>query len=188
MPPIRDQSSRNHNSHMYHEIACKISRYKNSFFPDSIRSWNNIGTEFSSANSIGLFKKDITYLIGPKPRQTFGIHDPVGLRYLFQLRVGLSPLKSHKSRHNFADTTNDWCDCHCAPEDVAHFLFFCDRFSLPRSELRTSVSSILESNSLDNSSEDIEIYLYGHPSLESLDNKNILLSTIRYIKDTNRFS
>ena len=31
----------------------------------------------------------------------FGIHDPVGLRYLFQLRVSLSPLRSHKFRHNF---------------------------------------------------------------------------------------
>ena len=33
-----------------------------------------------------------------------GIHDPSGLRYLFQLRVGLSPLRYHKKRHNFIDT------------------------------------------------------------------------------------
>ena len=190
LPLIRDQPSRRNSSYMYHDIACKTSRYKNSFFPDSIKSWNNIGTEFSSASSIGQFKKNIIDLIRPKPRQSFGIHDPVDLRYLFQLRVGLSPLKYHKSRHNFGDTPNDWCDCYCAPEDVAHFLFFCDRFSLPRIDLRSSVTTILESNNLDNLSEHIEIYLYGYQFLELLDNfyPLLLLSTIRYMKDTNRFS
>ena len=120
--------------HSYHEIACKTTRYKNSFLPDSTKSWNNIGFEFSSARSIGQFKQNITDLIRPKPKSTFGIHDPIGLKYLFQLRVGLSPLKCRKSRHNFADTPNDWCDCHCAPEDIAHFLFVCERFSLPRAD------------------------------------------------------
>ena len=37
-------------------------------------------------------------------KSIFGVHDPVGLRYLFQLRVRLSPLRSHKSHHNFIDT------------------------------------------------------------------------------------
>ena len=30
-------------------------------------------------------------------KSTFGIHDPSGFRYLFQLRVGLSPLRYHKT-------------------------------------------------------------------------------------------
>ena len=167
---------------------CNTARYSNNFFPDSIKSWNNIGTEFWSANSIGQFKKNIIDLVRPKPRTTINIHDPVGLSYLFQMRVGLSPLKCNKSWHNFADTYDDWCDCHCAPEDVAHFLFFCDRFSLPRIDLRTSVSTILERNNLDNLVDSVKIYLYGHQSLELSDNKNILLSTIKYIKDSNRFS
>ena len=33
----------------------------------------------------------------PKSKNIFGVHDPLGLRYLFQLRVGLSPLGSHKT-------------------------------------------------------------------------------------------
>ena len=69
--------------HSYHEIACKTTRYKYSFFSDSIKSWNNIGFEFSSARSIGQFKQNITDLIRPKPKSTFGIHDPIGLKYSF---------------------------------------------------------------------------------------------------------
>ena len=173
---------------MYHEVACKTSRYKNSFFPDSIKSWNDIGADFSSSTSIGQFKKNINVLIRPKPKPVFGIHDPVGLRFLFQLRVGLSPLNCHKCSHNFADTPTDWCNCHCAPEDASHFLLSCDLFSLPRVDLRTSVSNILELNNLNHLSECFEIYIYGHHSLDDKDNKTILLSTIKFIKDTDRFS
>ena len=33
-----------------------------------------------------------------------------------------------------------------------------------------------------------ELYLYGHPSLDLIDNRQILLSTIKYVKDTTQFS
>ena len=45
----------------------------------------------------------------PNANSIFGIHDPKGLRYIFQLRVSLSPLRSHKFRHNFDDTPSDIC-------------------------------------------------------------------------------
>ena len=50
-------------------------------------------------------------LIRPKIKSNFGIHDALGLRYLFQLRVNLSPLRSHKMRHNFSDTPSETCEC-----------------------------------------------------------------------------
>ena len=49
-------------------------------------------------------QKHINTCVRPMTKSIFGIHDPVGLRYLFQLRVSLSPLRSHKWRHNFIDT------------------------------------------------------------------------------------
>ena len=39
--------------------------------------------------SLGLLKKDIISLIRPVPKSFFKIHDPIGLRYFFQLRVSL---------------------------------------------------------------------------------------------------
>ena len=87
---------------------------------------------------------------------------------------------SQKS-HNFIDTPDDWCDCHCAPEDTNHFLFYCTLYSIPRHDLRTSVLNILVSNNLEHLSEDIDLYLYGHDSLQLAENKTILLSTISYI-------
>ena len=57
-------------------------------------------------------------------KSIFGVHDPFGLRYLFQLRASLSPLRSHKSRHNFIDTPSDICHCKQGVEDTSYFLFF----------------------------------------------------------------
>ena len=166
----------------------QYSKINEQFLPDSIRSWNNIAVTFCSASSIAIFKKNIFGLIRPNPRPIFGIHDPTGLLFLFLLRLGLSPLKWHRKRHNFADTPNDWCDCRSAPEDISHFLLFCNLHDLPRVALRTSVSYILLHNNLLGLSDNIELYLYGHPSLSLIENKNIVLSTIKFIKDSNRFS
>ena len=69
----------------------------NSFFPDSIKIWNNIGIDFHTCTSLISFKKNIPNLIRPNSRPVYGVHDLVGLERLFQLRVQLSPLKCHKN-------------------------------------------------------------------------------------------
>ena len=51
LPPIRRLLSRLGNTNTFHEIRCKTSRYKNSFFPDAINSWNNIITKFSKSST-----------------------------------------------------------------------------------------------------------------------------------------
>ena len=44
------------------------------------------------------------------------------------MRASLSPLRSHKSRHNFIDTPSDICHCKQGVEDTSHFLFFCSSY------------------------------------------------------------
>ena len=55
----------------FHEIKCKSLRYKNSFFPDAIKSWNNIITYFHNVPSLKLLKDHITSLIRPKMKSIF---------------------------------------------------------------------------------------------------------------------
>ena len=83
--------SQNNNNNTFHEIRCRSSRYMSSFFPDAITSWNNVITHFDNIPSINILKDHILSLICPKKKNIFGIHDPLGLRYPLQLRVGLSP-------------------------------------------------------------------------------------------------
>ena len=98
------------------------------FFPDAITAWNNVITHFENIPSINILKDHILSLIRPKKKNIFGIHDPLGLRYLLQLRVGLSFLRYHKKCHNFIDTPSDICLCNHGIEDTNHFLFLCPFF------------------------------------------------------------
>ena len=111
----------------FHAIMCKSNRYKNSFFPNAVASWNLFMENFNYkvAPSIGVLNNDIISLIRPAAKSVFKIHDPAGLRYLFQLRIGLSPLKGHKWCHNFIDTPSGVCHCNQGIEDTSHFLLSC---------------------------------------------------------------
>ena len=121
----------------FHEIICKSNRYRNSFFPDAIASWNIFMEVFKyeEVPSVGMFKNDIFSLIRPESKSFFKIHDPVGLRCLFQLRVCLSPLRGHKWCHNFMDTPSGICHCNQGIEDTSHFLFSCPTYVIERAVL-----------------------------------------------------
>ena len=133
-------------------------------------------------------KTHIITFFRPKAKSIFGIHDPLGVRYLFQLRVCLSPLRSHKRRYNFIDTPSDICHCNQGVEDTSHFLFECSSYAAERATLAASVIYILLRNNLNHLGNQVQLYLYGHVSISDTDNKDILLSTMKYIKDTRRFS
>ena len=81
----------NCNPNIYHEIFCSTARYMNSFFPDAIKIWNNIDIEFHTCTSLSIFKRNILNPIRLESKTVFGIHDPIGLKRLFQLRIQLSP-------------------------------------------------------------------------------------------------
>ena len=65
-------------------------------------------------------------------KSVFGIHDPMGLSHLTQLRVGLSKLNFHKFRHNFKDIVNPMCPTNDGVEDTEHFLLLCPSFAVQR--------------------------------------------------------
>ena len=39
----------------------------------------------------------------------YNIHDPVDVKYLTRLRLGLSHLNEHKFRHNFQECLDPFC-------------------------------------------------------------------------------
>ena len=116
----------------------------------------------------------------PKNKSIFGVHDPLGLRYLFQLRVSLSPSRSHKGRHNFVDTPSDICHCDQGVENTYHFLFICPTYVTQRATLVTGINEILKNN-LNHLENQSQLYLYGHDSISYADNSNIRISTLKYI-------
>ena len=177
--------SQNNNLNTFHEIRCRSSRYMGSFSPDAITAWNNVITHFENIPSIN---RPHFILDSSEKKNIFSIHDPLGLRYLLQLRVGLSFLRYHKKCHNFIDIPSDICLCNHRIEDTNHFLFLCPFFALHRATLASSVIQILQKYNLNHLGNQSHLYLYGHPSITLADNRKIILSTIKYIKESRRFS
>ena len=96
IPPIRSHLFGSRSVNVINEIRCKSKSYSNSFYPDSIRCWNKIGPELRNSPNLKSFKLGILALVRPPPKRIFDIHDPIGLKWLFQLRVGFSSLYAHK--------------------------------------------------------------------------------------------
>ena len=125
--------------------------------------------------------------IRSQPKSVYDIHDHISLHYMFQLRRGLSPLRSHKYRHKFSNTPNDTCYCHRGNEDEKQFLFECLQFANYRVSLAVKVTNILLRNNLARLSNEVNLYINGHPNLTIIDNKEISSATIHFIKCTERF-
>ena len=123
-------------------------------------------------------------------KSLFNIHNPNGIRWIFQLRVGLSPLKSHKKSHNFQDTPDDLCACLQNVETTQHFLLKCLNYNEQRHHLFQIVNTILLANDIIhlNDLELVRLLLYGHDKLTFHVNQTLIRETMNFIKNTSRFS
>ena len=90
-------------------IASRTESFKSSFYPGSLSEWNKLDPTLRDSSSVNVFKKKVFSIIRPPAKSVYGIHDPTGVAYLTQLRVGLSKLNCHTFKHNFTDTINPMC-------------------------------------------------------------------------------
>ena len=165
---------------VYFLILVPFSFYSNScYFSDSLL---NINPRFlvEAANCVRTYN-----CLGNREVM---FHMAVGLRYLFQLMLSLSPLKGHKWRYNFSDTPSGVCHCSHGIEYTSHILFSCRSHVIHRAALVAVVNEILYKFRLTQLVNQSQSYIYGDPSLNDSDNKIIILSTIKYRKETRRFS
>ena len=171
-------------------IASRTESFKSSFYPDSLSEWNKLDPTIRDSSSVNVFKKKIFSIIRPPAKSVYGIHDPKGVAYLTQLRVGLSKLNCQKFKHNFKDTINPMCPVNDGREDTEHLLLLCNSFQEQRHALLAGVNDVLAAYeySVSSNSDMLELLLYGskHLSLEA--NNLILKLTIKYIFETECFA
>ena len=170
-------------------IIARTEKFKSSFYPYCLREWNDIEPELRLASSVAIFKKKILSIIRPPANPVFGIHDPIGLSFLTQIRVGLSKLNFHKFKHNFADTVNPMCPSNDGIEDAEHFLLLCPSFDAQRRDLLAGVFDVLRPYGHSNLSNKVltQLLLYGDENFSYDLNKTILNLTLQFIHKTGRF-
>ena len=171
------------------QIRARTEKFKSSFYPHCLSEWNKLEPELRLAPSVAVFKKRLSSIIRPPAKSVFGIHDPIGLSYLTQLRVGLSKLNFHKFKHNFRDTINPMCPTSDGIEDTEHFLLLCPSFDVQRRDLLAGVAELLRPFvQIINLSNDVltQLLLYGDQDFSNDLNRNILEITLRFIYKTGR--
>ena len=127
--------------------------------------------------------------IRPSANFVYGIHNPNGIAYSTQLRVGLSKLNFHKFKHNFKDTVNPMCSINDGIEDTEHFLLLCNSFTGHRHNLLAGVNEVLEAYGYSVAPDNniLRLLLYGNKNLPLEANRLILNATMNYIFETERF-
>ena len=138
-------------------------------------------------HSLSIFKKRYSDFFTVKPNTIYEIHNPIGLRYLTCLRVGLTHLRSHKYRHNFNNTETDICSCsQNTAENVEHFFLYCPKYNLIRSQLFENPKEVINLETLISPSYTANLFLYGNSSLDFRTNKklsNLRLILLYLVKD-----
>ena len=72
-------------------------------------------------------------------------------------------------------------------KDTAHFVLLCPLFANQRTHLTNAVEEIIGRTNFVIQNH-VNLYLYGHHSLNFADNQKILYATLKYIKETARFA
>ena len=171
------------------QIRARTEKFRSSFYPDSLSEWNKLDPEIRESPSVSVFKKKLFSQIRPPSNSVYGIHNPKGIAYLTQLRVGLSKLNFHKFKHNFKDTINPMCPINDGIEDTEHFLLLCNSFREHRRSLLADVNDVLEAYGFSEVPDNniLQLLLYGNKNLPLEANKLILNATMKYIFETERF-
>ena len=172
---------------LFNTVSCKSEYFKNSFIPNVINEWNKLDPVIRSSTSYNLFCNTLLNFIRPVQRKTFNINDSVGFKLLTRLRLGFSHLREHKFRHGFRDILNPLCPCSIETETTAHYFLRCHFYNANRSSLMDELNEIDISFSTLNENKLIDLILYGSDKFDDKKNYNILMSTIKFIKDSQRF-
>ena len=109
-------------------LETRTYKYKMSFFPTTIFSWNKILSAVDRGSvSLISFRLKLKSRIIKSKTNNFGLHFFDDMKYINQLRVGLSFLKKHMFYRNFKHITSPICSCGKI-ENSWHFLYECPLF------------------------------------------------------------
>ena len=108
------QSNHQYNTRTTEDIItfyCRTDIFKYSFFPATIMEWNKLDVKLRKFDSLPYFRNALLNVGRPTAKPVYKIHNPIGLKLLTRLRLGLSRLNEHKFKHNLQDCINPLCTC-----------------------------------------------------------------------------
>ena len=118
----------------------------------------------------------------------FNTHNPIGIKLLTRLRLGLSHLNEDRFIHKFQNCADPKCIYSSVNKSTTHFFLRCHFYISVRTTLFDKLKEVV--NNLQELSDQAVtgILLHGSPNLKGNQNLHILACTIEYIMDSKRFT
>lgn len=175
-------------SHNVSLLPVRTERFKKSFFPYSIKAWNELPISARNIESLIRFKrrlKDILFKRKHNPLFELGNRRTSVLHA--RLRLNNSALNSNLFIRNCIPSPS--CACGAPLESLTHYFLTCPKYAAQRQILLTSAVHILGVTwlSMSNTTK-LNILLYGDARLNFQENKELFQAIHVYISSTERFS
>jgi hypothetical protein len=171
----------------------RTTTYQKSYFPQTIKDWNNLDINFRQSPSIENFKDKIKATSNQKPNPLYHHNNSKAAINQTRMRLGLSALSSQ--RFNYKHIDDPKCNyCNARVEDPCHFFMTCPNFALHRPELMINACGILFKYDIQVDFRKqrfrnffIETILGGSTVLTPADNKALMNLCQNYIRESQRF-
>ena len=134
------------------------------------------------------FKNSLLKVGRPTAKPTYNIHNPIGLKFLTRLRLGLSRLNEHKFKHNFQDCVNPLCSCSLEIESLCYFFLHCHHFTNIRATLLDDLQSVDINIPSFSDNDSVDLLLYRSSNFNSNQNNKVPSSSISFIIKSEKFS
>ena len=148
---------------------CRLTKYKNSFFPKAVNMWNSLSNDLKIIVDYDTFKRELEKHV-PKENPLFIIGDRKENIIIARIRMNCSDLKAHLFNLKILDSADCQCGHNC--EDSFHFLFTCPLYNRPRAILHNTVANL--------ASFTLRTVLYGRETLHQKDNITIITAANRF--------
>ena len=154
----------------------RLCSFENSFYPSTLRLWNDLDIETRNSPTLLEFKRKIKN-VQDKPIS----HSFVGERTqeiaLVRIKHNCSSLNADLNRVNIVPSP--FCTCGPSIENANHYFFHCPLYHVSRNRLIASLPPVVIT---------IETVINGHESLTREANQQIRKSVLQFIKETGRFN
>ena len=152
-------------------IKCRTEKFKSSFLPSSIATWNTYPADNRSSSD---FDKKLKSSCNP----LFYLGSRSNNVKLAQLRMNCSKLNEHLFLLHVVDSPR--CACGFGVEDTAHFLLQCPLYHTDRQELVQSLQEVGIFNF------DVNTLLFGDDNYSYILNSHIVNFIHKFIEKTGR--
>ena len=162
-------------------INVKHQFFKYSYFPSTINEWKKLDSNIWNSEALIIFKSKILKFIRPTSSSIFGFHNPIGVKPLTRLRLGLNHLRERIFKHSFQDTFNLLCSCGKEAETTFNFLLSCPNYFDKRLTHLRKIRIIIPNISEIPNSQITLFFLYRDTNVTAPTNCINLNSTTEYI-------